>query len=48
LIESTVPNDNRLAIQSQHLTAPNVFRVVAVKTTAGDGVWAVTAWAMCY
>jgi hypothetical protein len=48
LIESTVPNDSRLAIQSQHLTAPNVFRVVAVKTQAGDGVWAVTAWAMCY
>ncbi len=48
LIESTTPNDSRLAIQSQHLTAPNVFRVVAVKTVAGDGVWAVSAWAMCY
>jgi hypothetical protein len=48
LIESTVPNDSRLAIQSQHLSAPNIFRVVAVKTVDGDGVWAVTAWALCY
>jgi hypothetical protein len=49
LIESSTPNDVRMAIQSQFLIAPNVYRVVAVRNSPDtSGVWSVTGWVLCY